>query len=554
MIDEVLINIEKQIEEIFYPMIQVRSDTNTSYEKKMESVYRSFFESIDYFKKNPCYYGFYPIHKDPLQRTVVWALLKGKGNDTIVLINHYDVVDIEDFKTLKDYAYSPKELERELINIKKSLPDDAREDLESGDYIFGRGTADMKAGAAIQLALLKKYSQLNDIKGNILFISVPDEENMSSGMRGAIGLLEELNKKYGLEYITTINSEPHQRTKKDTGIISEGSVGKMMPFVYVRGYLSHIGKVFEGFNPVSLLSRIVNKTDLNLFFSDFIEGEASPPPTWVHFRDSKTHYDVSMPLNASGYMSILSLDKDPIIVMKSIRDMCLEVFDELIDDMNAKYKTFCNNIKRPYKPLPWKAKVMTFKELYEEAYINHSEDFMENYNKELKEAERKVISGEKSIVDINFDLVDKIFDFIDDLSPRVVIGLAPPYYPNVSNVNITDLDDKFKKLTDNINKYTMESFNQTYVREYYFTGISDLSYTYMKRGEEVAESLRANMPLFEFLYDIPLDKIEKYSMPCYNIGPWGKDFHKVSERVLKEDLFYRTPRILHYAISKLLEW
>lgn len=554
MLDKVLLNIEKEIEDVFYPMIKVRSDTNTRYERNMEDFFRQFFESVEYFKNNPHHYGFYTIPKDSIGRTVAWALLKGQGNDTIVLINHYDVVDIEDFKSLKDYAYSPKELEKELFKIKDSLPEEARNDLESGEYIFGRGTADMKSGASIQLALLKKYSQMEALKGNILFISVPDEENMSSGMRGALGLLEELHENYGLEYIATINSEPHQRVNKDIGIISEGSVGKMMPFVYVRGYLSHIGKVFEGLNPVSLLSEIVNKTDLNLCFSDFIEGEASPPPTWVHFRDSKTHYDVSMPLSASGYMSVLTLNKDPIIVMNSIKNICLEAFNELIDKMNDNYKAYCNNIGRSYKPLPWKPKVETFKELYDEACSNHSEAFVESYNQMLKEAERKVISGEKSIVDINFELVDKIFDFIDDLSPRVIIGLAPPYYPNVSNLNIKDLDDKFKKLTDCINEFTMESFNQTYIREYYFTGISDLSYTYMKNGEAVAQSLRANMPLFEFLYDIPLDKIEKYSMPCFNIGPWGKEFHKMTERVLKEDLFYRTPRILHYAISKLLEW
>jgi arginine utilization protein RocB len=42
-----------------------------------------------------------------------------------------------------------------------------------------------------------------------------------------------------------INSEPHQRKNKDIGIFPEGSVGKLMPFGYVRGYMTHIGKVFE---------------------------------------------------------------------------------------------------------------------------------------------------------------------------------------------------------------------------------------------------------------------------------------------------------------------
>ena len=65
---------------------------------------------------------------------------------------------------------------------------------------------------------------------------------MSAGMRNAIILMSELKETYGLKYIIAINSEPHQRIKKDTGVLSEGSVGKIMPFIYIRGSLSHVGK------------------------------------------------------------------------------------------------------------------------------------------------------------------------------------------------------------------------------------------------------------------------------------------------------------------------
>ena len=121
-------------------------------------------------------------------------------------------------------------------------------------------------------------------------------------MHSAVVLLNKLKEEYNLKYIIIINSEPHQITDKDIGVLSEGSVGKIMPFIYVRGYLSHVGKVFEGFNPVGLLARIISKTELNLELSYFIEGEVSPPPTWLYVRDSKSHYDVSMPLSTSAYI------------------------------------------------------------------------------------------------------------------------------------------------------------------------------------------------------------------------------------------------------------
>ena len=53
-------------------------------------------------------------------------------------------------------------------------------------------------------------------------------------------------------------------------------------------------------------------------------------------------------------------------------------------------------------------------------------------------------------------------------------------------------------------------------------------------------------------YDIPFEEIKEISMAGINIGPWGKDFHKLTERVCKEDLYERTPHILDAAIKMLL--
>jgi arginine utilization protein RocB len=75
----------------------------------------------------------------------------------------------------------------------------------------------------------------------------------------------------------------------------------------------------------------------------------------------------------------------------------------------------------------------------------------------------------------------------------------------------------------------------------------------VQNSKVIAETLEGSMPLFGSLYSIPIEEIESLSVPTINIGPWGKDFHKLTERVLKEDLFYRTPELLHFAISTLLD-
>ena len=161
--------------------------------------------------------------------------------------------------------------------------------------------------------------------------------------------------------------------------------------------------------------------------------------------------------------------------------------------------------------------------------------------------------GTINLIESNFALVEFVFDYIEDLSPRVVYGLIPPYYPNVSNLYFDRLDESVKNLADDLDDYIWKNYGQHYTKEYFYTGISDLSYTSIREGSKTLEALENSMPLLGEFYSIPVAEIEQISMPCMNIGPWGKDFHKLTERVCKEDLFQRTPRILNKAVSLILD-
>ena len=103
----------------------------------------------------------------------------------------------------------------------------------------------MKGGGAIQLALMKQYAKSENFNGNIVLIVVPDEENLSAGMRGGVKLLSTLKEIYGFDYKLMINSEPHRREDEAKGAFYEGSIGKLMSFVYVRGVLAKSDDSFE---------------------------------------------------------------------------------------------------------------------------------------------------------------------------------------------------------------------------------------------------------------------------------------------------------------------
>ena len=98
----------------------------------------------------------------------------------------------------------------------------------------------------------------------------------------------------------------------------------------------------------------------------------------------------------------------------------------------------------------------------------------------------------------------------------------------------------------------MANFEEEYNKVNFFPGISDLSYTNVINADETKKALQDAMPLFETLYDVPIEDIKEIAMPCVNIGPWGKDLHKLTERVYKVDLLNRTPRLIDHVLQNIL--
>lgn len=543
-------NFEDNIYKTFSQLVSIKSDTGTVLEKDVEEYLYKYIKSLNYFQLNQEFCGIYKLENDYLNRGVVWGLVKGKGEDTIILMHHHDVVDAYDYGSLSIYANNPEKLQETLKEVK--LSDDVMEDLESGEWVFGRGTADMKAGAAIQLELLKKYSEEKEFNGNLLLLSVPDEESLSIGMRESISLLERLKEKFHLSYKLLINSEPHSREKKDTGILYEGSVGKLMPVVYVRGKKTHIGNVFQGFNPVSLLSQIVRKTELNTMFCDVVGKEISPPPSWVYFRDRKEVYDASMPPSVGGYFSILSLYRTPKESLELLKRICEDAFDELIQDMNKHYKDYIGKAGIEDIDLPWNVNVRTFSDIYHEAVRNSGDDFIKEYNKTMDRVINDIENGTTNLQESSFTVIEKVLEFIDDLSPMVVIAFSPPYYPAVANIDFKNLPTEILKLSEEISDFSEKNWGEKYEKQNYFMGISDMSYIALNNGEEVIPYIEPNMPLWGRGYIIPFSDIENLSMPGINIGPWGKDIHKFTERVRKKDLLETCPKLIAYAIDYVL--
>ena len=544
--------LKEDIQKTLFDYVAADTVTDSEHEHKVGAFFEQRIGSLPYFKEHPEYWGLYPIPNDYRGRHVCWSMVKGKGNKTVVLIHHYDVVPVEDFKTLKEYAFKPVELKGKLEEIAETLPEDACKDLKDGGWFFGRGVCDMKGGGSIQYSLLTQYSEDPDFEGNVIVIGVPDEENLSAGMRGAILLLNELKDKYGLEYEFMFNSEPHQRKDFSKAVFSCGSIGKLMPFVYIRGFLAHVGKSFEGINPVGIMGDVVSGLELNMDLADAYAGECAPGPTWLYLKDSKISYDVSMPLNMYGCLSVLTLIQSPQELLGKVKVVCEDAFDKAIARAQRSYEIFLKNTGREPEQLPWKTNVKTFGDLYRQISAQDA-SFEADYKAFDAGLQEQFLAGKLSIIDYNYKLLDFMMDRRAGSEPTIVYGLVPPYYPAVSNFEYEKQGGIASTLVDTLTKFSVENFGLDYEKEYFYTGISDLSYAQMKDAKDVRAALEDSTPLFGGVYDVPLEAIEAISMPVMNIGPWGKDFHKMTERVLIEDELVRTPAILHKAICEVLK-
>lgn len=541
---------KNELEKLFYDLVEIQSDTGTELEKDVEGFIYNWLSDLDYFKENKELFGKYQLSDDPLERAVVWGLRKGEGPDTVILLHHHDVVDSFDYGRIREFAYSPDKLKDKISEA--DINQETREDLESGKWLFGRGTADMKAAGAIHMLLLKDYTELEDFKGNLLFLSVPDEESLSQGAREGASLLNNLKDKHGLNYLMCIDGEPHERDEKGRAVFYEGSVGKTMVVVYVRGRKTHLGHIFQGLNPSHVLSEIVTLTDMNPLFSDVVEGEVSPPPSWSFMRDTKEQYDASIPESAGGYFSVLTLTQTPKEILENAKKLSTQAFDNVIKRINEHYSRFRIMGHQPIENLPWSTNVMYFSEAFQQALDDSGEEFLKAYKEKVEVIKREIAEGKTNIPDSTLDLISLTIDFMIDKNPKVVIAFSPPYYPHIANLDFKNLPEKAKHLGLHLIQFAKEELGQCYARKHYFMGISDLSYVALNDSESVVPYIEKNMPHWNRTYSIPFKDLEAISVPIVNIGPWGKDYHKFTERVLREDLLENTPKLTKYAIDYLL--
>ena len=196
-------NLFKKCEELTKELVKIKSVNTTKGEKEIAEYIENYIRNIPYFKKHSDRVIIQKLKNDKLDRRNVFAYVKGtkeESNNTIIFHGHMDTVGTEDFGALEKYSTNPDLLLEKMLEM--DLSKEIRKDLETGDWMVGRGSCDMKSGVAVFLVLLEYFSERTDeFKGNILLSVNPVEENLHTGIIEGIEVLNKLKTQENFNYI-----------------------------------------------------------------------------------------------------------------------------------------------------------------------------------------------------------------------------------------------------------------------------------------------------------------------------------------------------------------
>ena len=513
------------------------------------------YKKLEYFQENPSNLTMQKTLADEFDRHSTLAFLEGNGksNKTILLMGHIDTVEVNDYGTLKDLAFDPDELEEALKKV-KNLDAEVKKDLDSGDYMFGRGALDMKSGVAGHMAIMSYFAEhREELNGNLVALAECDEEDGSHGVISALKILRQWKEEKNLDYILAINADystPYY-PKDPNRYVYLGTIGKLLPSFFIAGKETHVGQAFAGYDPNLLLANLTRKLTYCTDFCDTVNGETTIPPMSLKQEDLKEMYTVQTALYAHGFYNFFTHGWTPKDVLEKLKIFTEETIEELNLEINEKYKKWCALAEFPYEEIDWKVPVYTWDEFENLCRSKHSDydSYVEAFKKDLH-----VKNPNMDLRDYSLAVVREVFEHFRIVeAPAVVL-----YYSSVysQNIDIIGKNEEEKAIINALNSSVdkvQEVCPDPIKVKYFYPYISDSSFVYLPDEEEGILAFQNNIPAWGEKFIHPVEDIRSISMPTVNIGTYGKDGHKNTERVHKEFTFEIIPRISFEMIKKLFK-
>ncbi|WP_243292969.1 M20/M25/M40 family metallo-hydrolase [Bacillus sp. FJAT-47783] len=542
-----LLPIDRQVEVLTKHLVSINSINGTTGEVEIIEELYNIAASFPYFRENKEHVWLQDVPSDPVGRKNLFAFVEGKAKSPVTIIyhSHLDTVGIEDFGLLKNQAFSPDELAEYFKTYQANQ--DVQNDAKSGDWLFGRGSVDMKSGAAVHLANILHFSQNpEELQGNVLLIFNGDEEGEHRGITASLQELKRLQYEKNLEYVLAINTDfitplydgDHHR------YIYTGAAGKLLPCFYIYGREVHVGDTLAGIDPNFIAAKITERLHNNYKLTEFIPGELVLPPTCLYQRDNKESYTVQTATSSQLYFNYFVYESTPNQVIEQLVEETKQACQEAEQYLREQFQNYLLVTDLPPRDLSWEVEVLTYGEYVEELH-------------------RKGIDTEKALEDVlnrnekmdlrelSFKMVDALQQLDPDKKARVIIFFAAPFLPH-NYLSDNTRDQELRASIVKVLKEVQEQTGEQFALKKFFPYLADGSFLSIHETKEELEPLLKNFPKWDQLYPLPYETIRNLDIPSINMGVFGKDGHKWTERVYKPYSFKTLPLLIQKTTVEVL--
>ncbi|WP_335872401.1 M20/M25/M40 family metallo-hydrolase [Bacillus sp. 2205SS5-2] len=538
----------EQVEFLTRTLVSLKSYNSTVGETDKALFIQQLIGSFPYFKEHPMEVWAQNIPADPFGRKNIFARVKGKTRKTILFHAHIDTVGTEDYGSLQDMAHHPEFLQKFFVDF------DGDEGLKleamSGKWLFGRGALDMQSGIAVHLVNLLHFSEQKEkLNGDVLFLFNADEESQHRGVLSAIHELYEM-KQNGTKFIAGLNNDfISPMYEGDTQkYIYTGAAGKVLPCFYIYGREAHVGDVLQSIDPTHIAANIISEINHNLALTEKIDGEFILPPTCLYLKETKEEYNVQTPVSAKLYFNYFVYEKAASEILNDLKWRTSFICTTYEKVAKERFEVFRQKQGFPETDLNWSVHVVTLNEFIEELTskgvdVDAVMEVAYRLNHEQGKDERELA----------FQLVEALQQCDPDRSPRVILFYAPPYLPH----NYLDKDNEFgskvKKVLEDTLEQLSDHYDEKFVLKRFFPYLADGSFLSIPGSEKDIQAFKKNMPMMDVLYPLPTQKIKELNIPSINLGVYGKDGHKWTERVYKPYTFEVLPKLIRTVAMELLK-
>ncbi len=534
-------------------LVEIESVVNTEGERAVADALYAMMSAWSYFQQHPDRIRKEKTLDDHRDRYNVLAYIRGEkaqSDRTVVLTGHLDTVDIDDYGRARPYACRPDQLAEALKE--ELLPPEVQQHLQSGEWLFGRGALDMKGGVASHMYMMKYYAEHpEELAGNLVFVAVVDEEDSSHGMLSAIETLHAWKREHRFDYIAAVNAEfvsPAYEGDSNR-YIYKGTVGKLLPACYVTGVETHVGSCFEGVDPNFILSELTRQLSYNPALCDEKHGERTLPPVSLKQSDLKPFYTVQTALSAFAYYNMFVHSWSPSTVLSLLKEQAHLAMEQAMATFQNKYQAYCAAIGEAFRELPWQPEVWTYQELHQHLL----QEYGERYAQHMEQWKEQLLYEEE--LDVRMyavRVVEEACKWRSSRQPAIVLFYASLYSPAST---LDDNDERERELNRALEAAISEVqpfYAQPIVTRAFFPYISDMSFLRLTDDEEAIAAACANNPSWGKKHWIDYDSIRLLNIPVINIGPYGRDAHKMYERMEVKYSADIVPNLIHQVIERLI--